>query len=156
MPYVNQFTGDASFYPPLRKKGRSERSVNIHRLIIAPENSVDDVLRVVSENLPFDADNLATAIHKVAKLRRTQDVRYEVVTEDPRWCRLIDEVVENGTAFVWPMRLLALVAWAVASVKGGKICPLIFDIAAKRIQVGFVPQDLSSLAWAVAFAVVGN
>ena len=37
----NQFTGDASFYPPLRKKGRSERSVTLHRLIVMPENSIE-------------------------------------------------------------------------------------------------------------------
>ena len=37
----NQFTGDASFYPPLRKKGRSERSVALHRLIVMPENSIE-------------------------------------------------------------------------------------------------------------------
>lgn len=37
----NHFTGDASFYPPLRKKGRSERSVLLHRLIVAPENGIE-------------------------------------------------------------------------------------------------------------------
>eukprot|EP00931_Biecheleriopsis_adriatica_P085933 TRINITY_DN6069_c0_g1_i3.p1 TRINITY_DN6069_c0_g1~~TRINITY_DN6069_c0_g1_i3.p1 ORF type:complete len:984 (+),score=175.51 TRINITY_DN6069_c0_g1_i3:75-2954(+) len=152
MPYVNQFTGDASFYPPLRKKGRSERSVLLHRAIVAPENNVEDVLRVVSENMPFDCDNLATAIHKLAKLRRNQELRHEVLIEDPRWMMLIDQVVENGTPFVWPMRLLALVAWAVASVRDKRITSLLFDIAAKRLTMGAVPQDLSSLAWAVATA----
>lgn len=28
-----------------------------------------DLLKIVSENMPFDTDNLATAIHKLAKLR---------------------------------------------------------------------------------------
>ncbi|CAK9033070.1 Catechol O-methyltransferase [Durusdinium trenchii] len=152
MPYVNQFTGDASFYPPLRKKGRSERSVTLHRLMVSPENSIEDLLRIVSENRPFDTDNLATAIHKLAKLRRNQNVPYEVITEDPRWMMLIQQVVENGTAFIWPMRLLALVAWAVASLRERRITALLFDIAAKRLALGSVPQDLSSLAWAVATA----
>ncbi|CAE8704030.1 unnamed protein product, partial [Polarella glacialis] len=152
MPYVSQFTGEASFYPPLRKKGRNERGVTLHRLIVAPENSVEDLLRIISENLPLDADNVATAIHKMAKLRRFQDVRTEVISEDARWIRLINEVVENGTAFIWPMRLLALVSWAVASIRDRRIMPLLFDISAKRVSMGAVPQDLSSLAWAVATA----
>lgn len=152
MPYVNQFTGDASFYPPLRKKGRSERSVTLHRLIVMPENSIEDLLQIVSENMPFDTDNLATAIHKLAKLRRNQNAMHETITEDPRWTMLISQVVENGTAFIWPMRLLALVAWAVASLRDRRITPLLFDIAAKRLAMGNVPQDLSSLAWAVATA----
>lgn len=150
MPYVSSLTGDASFYPPLRKKGRSERSVTLHRLLVAPENTIDDVLRISTESLPMDADNMATAIHKIAKLRRTEDCQREVVTDDPRWTRLIDEVVENGTAFIWPMRLLSLVAWAAGSVWDRRIMPLLFDIAAKRVSVGAVPQDLSSIAWAVA------
>eukprot|EP00439_Symbiodinium_sp_Y106_P042960 s302_g5.t1 len=62
MPYVNQVTGDASFYPPLRKKGRSERSVTLHRLIVDPGNSVEDLLRIVSENAPFDTDNLISKL----------------------------------------------------------------------------------------------
>lgn len=152
MPYVNQVTGDASFYPPLRKKGRSERSVTLHRLIVDPGNSVEDLLRIVSENAPFDTDNLATAIHKLAKTRRNQDVPHETVTEDPRWLVLTTQVVENGTAFIWPMRLLALVSWAVASLRDRRITSLLFDIAAKRVSFGSVPQDLSSLAWAVATA----
>ena len=102
--------------------------------------------------MPFDTDNLATCIHKLAKLRRNQDVRHEVITEDPRWMMLISQVVQNGSAFVWPMRLLALVAWAAASLRERRITPLLFDVAAKRLALGAVPQDLSSLAWAVATA----
>lgn len=150
MPYVSTLTGDASFYPPLRKKGRSTKSVEVHRLIVAPENTLDDLLRVAVEALPLDADNLATAIHKVAKIRRNLELQRETVTDDPRWTRLIDEVIENGTAFIWPIRLLSLVAWAVSSVRDRRILPMIFDVAAKRISVGAVPQDLSSVAWAVA------
>eukprot|EP00928_Gymnodinium_smaydae_P015340 TRINITY_DN15662_c0_g1_i1.p1 TRINITY_DN15662_c0_g1~~TRINITY_DN15662_c0_g1_i1.p1 ORF type:complete len:957 (-),score=169.88 TRINITY_DN15662_c0_g1_i1:202-3072(-) len=150
MPYVSTLTGDASFYPPLRKKGRDERSVNTHRLIVAPSNSIDDVLRVATENLPLEADNLATAIHKIAKLRRIGDVSHDTVINDPRWSRLLDEVVNNGTAFIWPMRLLSLVAWAVSSVRDRRIVPLLFAVASKRCSVGAVPQDLSSIAWAVA------
>ncbi|OLQ12014.1 hypothetical protein AK812_SmicGene4124 [Symbiodinium microadriaticum] len=95
---------------------------------------------------------LATAIHKLAKTRRNQDVPHETVTEDPRWLVLTTQVVENGTAFIWPMRLLALVSWAVASLRDRRITSLLFDIAAKRVSFGSVPQDLSSLAWAVATA----
>eukprot|EP00439_Symbiodinium_sp_Y106_P037729 s302_g4.t1 len=94
----------------------------------------------------------ATAIHKLAKTRRNQDVPHETVTEDPRWLVLTSQVVENGTAFIWPMRLLALVSWAVASLRDRRITSLLFDIAAKRVSFGSVPQDLSSLAWAVATA----
>lgn len=150
MPYVHTITGDASFYPPLRKKGRSERSVTVHRAIVAPENSLDDLLRIACDSLPLEADNLATAIHKIAKLRRDQKLPHELVTGDPRWSRLIDTVVENGTAFIWPIRLLSLVAWACGSVRDKRILPLIFDVSAKRVSVGAVPQDLSSVAWAVA------
>merc|ERR1719210_646230 len=100
--------------------------------------------------MPLDTDNLATAIHKIAKLRRTQELPFEVVNADPRWARLIDEVMENGTAFIWPMRLLSLVAWAASSVRDRRILPMLFDIAAKRVSIGAVPQDLSSVAWAVA------
>ncbi len=39
------------------------------------------------------------------------------------------------------MRLLALVAWAVASLRDRRICALLFDIAAKRLAMGSVPQD---------------
>eukprot|EP00971_Amphidinium_carterae_P057208 1131108-Amphidinium_carterae.2 len=96
----------------------------------------------------MDADNLATAIHKIAKLRRNAECQREIVpdlvlgavacpdsqnedvssqwlhsklrafhvqvTNDPRWERLVDEVVARGTAFIWPMRQLALVAWAIS------------------------------------------
>ena len=31
-PYVNQITGDASFYPPLRKRGRSEPTSQVEPL----------------------------------------------------------------------------------------------------------------------------
>lgn len=151
MPYVSQLTGDASFYPPVRKKGRSERSVTIHRLLVSPENTIDTMLQVAMDWLPMDADNLATAIHKIAKMRRNHDCRFEVVSEDPRWHRLLNEVVENGTAFIWPMRLLSLVAWAVSSVRDRRILPLLFDVSAMRCRSGgAVPQDLSSIAWAVA------
>lgn len=150
MPYVSPLTGDASFYPPLRKKGRSERSVTIHRLIVAPENTIDDLLRITTEWLPLDVDNLATGIHKIAKLRRNLEAPFELVTNDPRWNRLIDEVINNGTAFIWPMRLLSLVAWAASSVRDRRILPLLFDVATKRVGPGSVPQDLSSIAWAVA------
>eukprot|EP00927_Polykrikos_kofoidii_P045764 TRINITY_DN3986_c0_g1_i3.p1 TRINITY_DN3986_c0_g1~~TRINITY_DN3986_c0_g1_i3.p1 ORF type:complete len:971 (-),score=180.16 TRINITY_DN3986_c0_g1_i3:83-2995(-) len=150
MPYVSQLTGDASFYPPLRKKGRSERSVQIHRAMVSPGNTIDDMLRIATEALPLDADNLATSIHKIAKARRMQNVPFEEVTGDPRWSRLVDEIVENGTAFIWPMRLLSLVAWALSTVRDRRILPLLFDICAKRVSVGAVPQDLSSIAWAVA------
>ena len=50
------------------------------------------------------------------------------------------------------MRLLALVAWAAASLRERRITSLLFDVAAKRLALGSVPQDLSSLAWAVATA----
>lgn len=43
-------------------------------------------------------------------------------------------------AFIWPMRLLALVAWAVASLRDRRITPLLFDVAAKRLAMGNVPQ----------------
>lgn len=150
MPYVHTLTGDASFYPPLRKKGRTERSVTVHRAIVAPENSLEDVLRISAELMPLDADNLATAIHKIAKVRRTQNLNSELVNNDDRWNMLIDAVIENGTAFVWPIRLLSLVAWACGSCRDRRIMPLLFDVAAKRVAVGSVPQDLSSVAWAVA------
>lgn len=150
MPYVSNLTGEASFYPSLRKKGRSERSVTVHRLIVDPQNTIEDALRVAVENLPLDADNLATAIHKIAKLRRVEDCPRERVTDDPRWVQLIDKIVENGTAFIWPMRQLSLVAWAISSLWDRRILPLIFHVAAKRVSVGSVPQDLSSIAWAVA------
>lgn len=150
MPYVHQVTGDASFYPPLRRKGRVERSIQAHRALVNPDNTVDDALRIANELLPLDCDNLATAIHKIAKLRKWENKQHEELSEDPRWIRLIDEVVETGFAFVWPMRLLSLVAWAVGSVRDRRILPLLFDICAKRVAVGAVPQDLSSVAWAVA------
>ena len=38
------------------------------------------------------------------------------------------------------MRLLALVAWAVASLRERRITALLFDIAAKRLALGSVPQ----------------
>lgn len=152
MPYVSTLTGDASFYPPMRKKGRSERSVTIHRLIVASENTVDDVLRIAIEWLPLGADDLGTAIHKVAKLRRGSNLSFEAITEDPRWVRLIDEVIENGTAFIWNLRMLSLVAWAAASVRDRRVLPMLFDVCALRCTVGAVPQDLSSIAWAVATA----
>jgi len=122
----------------------------LHRAIVAPENTIDDVLRIAVEALPMDADNLATAIHKVAKLRRNEELQREVVSNDPRWIRLVDEVVARGSAFIWPMRQLALVAWAISSVWDRRILPLIFEVATKRIGAGSVPQDLSSIAWAVA------
>jgi len=37
-------------------------------------------------------------------------------------------------------------------VRDRRILPLLFDIATKRVAVGAVPQDLSSIAWAVATA----
>ena len=48
-------------------------------------------------------------------------------------------------AFIWPMRLLALVSWAVASLRDRRITPLLFDIAAKRLVMGSVPQEI--LLW---------
>jgi len=48
-------------------------------------------------------------------------------------------------AFIWPMRLLALVAWAVASLRDRRITPLLFDIAAKRLAMGNVPQDVEEM-----------
>lgn len=152
MPYVSNLTGDASFYPPLRKKGRSERSVTAHRAIVAPENTLEDVLRISAELMPLEADNLATAIHKIAKVRRTQNLPFEMVNADERWNLLIDAVIENGTAFIWPIRLLSLVAWACGSCRDRRIMPLLFDVSAMRLGVGSVPQDLSSVAWAVAMA----
>jgi hypothetical protein len=43
------------------------------------------------------------------------------------------------------MRLLALVAWAVASLGDRRITPLLFDIAAKRLAMGNVPQDVEEM-----------
>ena len=39
------------------------------------------------------------------------------------------------------MRLLALVAWAAASLREQRLTPLLFGVAAKRLAMGSVPQD---------------
>ncbi len=51
-------------------------------------------------------------------------------------------VVKWCQAFIWPMRLLALVSWAVASLRDRRITSLLFDIAAKRLAMGSVPQEI--------------
>lgn len=55
------------------------------------------------------------------------------------------------------MRLLALVAWAVASLRDRRITPLLFDIAAKRLAMGNVPQDLEEMGrtWQNSLGILG-
>eukprot|EP00913_Durusdinium_trenchii_P027834 g26098.t1 len=160
---LNQFTGDASFYPPLRKKGRSERSVTLHRLMVSPENSIEDLLRIVSENRPFDTDNLATAIHKLAKLRRNQNVPYEVITEDcpgasglflRRWAMRCYEGRYTLLRFAAAVKAAIhvfvherLPKFRIKNPRHRHETP-----RNKSPQTPRAAQDLSSLAWAVATA----
>ncbi|CAK0824651.1 unnamed protein product [Prorocentrum cordatum] len=150
MPYVCTITGDASFYPPLAKKGRTERSVLVHRMIVAPENTIENILQIAIDEIPLESENLVTAIHKIAKIRRNKDSQVETVTDDPRWTRLMQEVVDSGAVFKLQMRPLSLLAWAVSSLRDRRLLPMIFAVATKRTGMGAVPQDLASMAWAVA------
>lgn len=125
----------------------------LHKELIAKENSLENVLRLATEAIAeLDANNIATAIHKVAQLSRREHRGVAAARADSRFQDLLTRA--NGRAAEWSSRQLCHMAWSVAVLNCGP-SPLLRAVGCEftaRGEVEHVPQDISTFAWALAVA----
>eukprot|EP00927_Polykrikos_kofoidii_P039020 TRINITY_DN33463_c0_g1_i1.p1 TRINITY_DN33463_c0_g1~~TRINITY_DN33463_c0_g1_i1.p1 ORF type:complete len:1044 (-),score=155.17 TRINITY_DN33463_c0_g1_i1:55-3186(-) len=125
-----------------------------HRALIAKENTAEDVLRIASDlGDEIDANNVSTAIHKVAQCcRRDGGVRVSAtLRNDARF----SDLARRGSSCSdsWTPRQLCHVAWSMAVLhadRRGKLLTSVIDNFTKKGPAEGVPQDLSTVAWALA------
>ncbi|CAE8691786.1 unnamed protein product, partial [Polarella glacialis] len=136
----------------------------LHKALVAKENSVEDILRIASDDTGVEPDpnNIATAIHKVAQLCKRGQGRSAALGRDQRFAALL----QRGRALAdsWPPRQLCHVAWSLAvlpsrSGEGGLAAALLDSVSQAFTQRGFaegVPQDISTFAWSLAVLLAYN
>jgi hypothetical protein len=121
---------------------------------------MEDVLRISAECLTeFDANHVATAIHKVAQFSKKEGIRPAALRRDARFVSLREAGVERAAE--WPPRQLCHAAWSVAVLlmDDGQEHGLLAAVAqafADHGAVDGVPQDLSTFAWSMAVVQYHN
>lgn len=126
-----------------------------HRALVAKENRAEDILRIATEwGAELGASEVATALHKVAQCCRRDDApgATRALLADSRFASL--EAAGEVCSSAWTPRQLCHVVWSLATLQAddrGSHALL------RSAQVAFiarasegVPQDLSTVAWALA------
>ncbi|CAE7597478.1 unnamed protein product, partial [Symbiodinium sp. CCMP2456] len=138
----------------LKKQAATTPGQQLHRSLIAKENSAEDVLRIAHQALAeLDANNSATAIHKAAQCCRRGGRETANLRRDTRLLEVLRVAHPNCGA--WTSRQLCHVAWslAVLSMNGGHTAQLLADVCdafGRRVATEGVPQDMSTFVWSLA------
>lgn len=156
-----KFRSDAGASP---QHGKDTRNKLINRQVTraAETGDLNSLFKVIQENIrDMNGINLATALHRVAKLAGNPNVKLHEVKNNSGFAVLLDEIWRrlSGAACLyssynapdWPMQCLSIVAWSCATlrIRNEALLAQVSAMVTPRLNE-LKPFELSNLVWAYA------